>query len=57
MEHMPTVEEIKTAAWECDPTKAPGYDGFNMKFVKELWSEIGNDFVICVLDFFASGRM
>ena len=52
LERMPTHDEIKSAVWECDPSKAQGYDGFNLKFIKELWVEVGDDFVKCVLDFF-----
>ncbi|KAJ0780983.1 putative RNA-directed DNA polymerase [Helianthus annuus] len=40
-----TVEEIKTAIWECDGDKAPGPDGFNFKFIKRCWSGFRADFV------------
>ena len=54
---MPTHDEIRNAVWECDPSKAPGYDGFNLKFIKELLREVSDDFVKCILDFFVTSRM
>ena len=54
---MPIAEEIKVVVWDYDPTKALSYDGFNMKFNKEFWSEIRPDFMKCMLEFFASSHM
>ncbi|XP_016178936.1 uncharacterized protein LOC107621429 [Arachis ipaensis] len=31
---MPSVEEIRQAVWECESSKVPGCDGFNMNFIK-----------------------
>jgi len=37
-----TKEEIREALMSCNPTKAPGYDGFNIKCIKHVWSVIGD---------------
>jgi len=51
-----TVEDIKEALGACDPSKSPGYDGFNMKCIKHIWPIIGEDFNRCIMEFFATGR-
>lgn len=40
----------------CDSDKFPGYDGFNMGFVKKMWSIIGCNVVDQVHNFFCTGR-
>ena len=52
-----TRQEIKEALLSCDPSKAPGYDGFNLKCIRKMWSTIGEDFYSCILDFFENGRL
>ncbi|XP_057745192.1 uncharacterized protein LOC130963060 [Arachis stenosperma] len=34
LEVLPTEEEIKEAVWDCESSKAPGSDGYNMNFIK-----------------------
>ncbi|XP_016178775.1 uncharacterized protein LOC107621256 [Arachis ipaensis] len=34
LEAMPSAEEIRQAVWDCESSKAPGCDGFNMNFIK-----------------------
>lgn len=48
-EDMPIKKEIKEAIWSCDLTKAPGFDGYNMEFIKECWPIIGDE--ICPLHY------
>ena len=36
LERMPSKEEIVNAVHSCDPSKAQGYDGFNLKFIKNF---------------------
>ena len=55
MEEIPTTEEIKDVVWSCDPSKAPGLDGFNLNFVRKMWDVVGAEFQKLVLDFFHSG--
>lgn len=45
LEAIPSDSEIKDAAWSCDSDKASGYDGFNMFFIKKMWSSIGPDII------------
>ena len=33
--------EVKEALMSCDMSKAPGYDGFNIKCLKHVWPIIG----------------
>ncbi|GJS26789.1 RNA-directed DNA polymerase, eukaryota, reverse transcriptase zinc-binding domain protein [Tanacetum coccineum] len=40
LECMITVEEIKTAVWDCNCNKASGPDGFTFLFVKTYWDLI-----------------
>ena len=30
-----SMEEIKTAVWSCESSKSPGYDGYNINFIKK----------------------
>jgi len=41
----------------CDPSKAPGYDDFNLKCLKHVWPIIGEEFSNYVIQFFDSGNM
>jgi len=52
-----TLVEIKDAFLSCDPTKALGYDGFNLKCLKHVWPVIGEEFSRCILQFFETGKL
>jgi len=52
-----TREEIKEAVDCCDPSKAPGYDGFNLRFIKKLWPEMEEDFYAYVMRFFENEKL
>ena len=52
-----TMQEIIEALSDCDPSKAPGYDGFNLKCIKKMWSVVGEDFCTYILNFFATGTL
>lgn len=47
---------MKEAVWRVDPTKAHGYDGYNLRFVKECWNIIGKEFVQCIINFFDTSK-
>ena len=49
-------EEIEEAIASCDPSKASGYDGFNLKCIKKMWPVIEEDFCSYILRFFESGK-
>ncbi|XP_016168594.1 uncharacterized protein LOC107611147 [Arachis ipaensis] len=57
LEVLPSPEEIKEAVWDCESSKAPGCDGYNMNFIKKCWNDIGSDFTAAVLGFFQSSRL
>ncbi|GJX03963.1 putative RNA-directed DNA polymerase [Tanacetum coccineum] len=52
-----TMEEIKSAVWDCDGSKAPGPDGFNFKFIKSYWEIVKFNFLDCVKYFEATGNL
>ncbi|XP_057756421.1 uncharacterized protein LOC130975687 [Arachis stenosperma] len=37
LEELPSVEEIREAVWDCESSKAPGCDRYNMNFIKRCW--------------------
>nr|GFC93023.1 RNA-directed DNA polymerase, eukaryota, reverse transcriptase zinc-binding domain protein [Tanacetum cinerariifolium] len=40
LEREVTIEEIKTAVWNCGTDKSSGPDGFTFDFYRQLWSTI-----------------
>ncbi|XP_072087364.1 uncharacterized protein [Arachis hypogaea] len=48
LELMPTTEEIKNAVWDCESTKAPRCDGYNMNFIKKCLDKMGKEFIEAV---------
>ncbi|XP_016178310.1 uncharacterized protein LOC107620695 [Arachis ipaensis] len=57
LEMLPSPEEIKEAVWDCESSKAPRCDGYNMNFIKKCWADIGSNFTAAVLGFFQSSRL
>ena len=57
MEKPVTKDEIKDAIASCDPSKAPGYDDFNLKFIRRVWVVIEEDFCAYVIRFFETGKL
>nr|GEV07363.1 RNA-directed DNA polymerase, eukaryota [Tanacetum cinerariifolium] len=52
-----SINEIKSAVWECDGSNASGPDGFNFKFIKTYWDVIKDVVVNCVKYFETSGKL
>ncbi|GLU02749.1 hypothetical protein SLE2022_199870 [Rubroshorea leprosula] len=50
-------QEIKEAIWNCDPSKAPGPDGFNFRFIMSMWEVIKDDIISFVREFQQHGRL
>lgn len=50
-------DEVRQAIWECDSTKSPGPDGFNMGFYKACWYIIKEDLMKVMDEFHSNGRM
>ena len=42
---------------EANPSKAPGYDGFNLKCIKKMWPVIEEDFCAYIKNFFETGKL
>ncbi|XP_057734478.1 uncharacterized protein LOC130949889 [Arachis stenosperma] len=57
LERMPSANEINESVWDCESSKAPGCDGYNMNFIKKCWGEIGTEFTVAVMDFFQSATL
>ena len=55
LERIPSREEIKSAVWACGMDKAPGFDGFNFRFIREMWDELKEDIFDTVTKFFTYG--
>ncbi|XP_016191986.1 uncharacterized protein LOC107632859 [Arachis ipaensis] len=53
----PSSEKIREVVWNCESTKAPCSDGYNMNFIKKCWDEIGQEFTTAVLEFFQSAKL
>lgn len=43
--------------WSCDPSKAPGSDGYNLNFVRRMWNEIRKEIIDMVVKFFSLGTL
>ncbi|GLU01659.1 hypothetical protein SLE2022_189580 [Rubroshorea leprosula] len=50
-------EEIDAAVRECDSSKAPGPDGFNFGFVKNVWELIKADVIRFLHEFHKNGKL
>lgn len=46
LETIPSRQEIKNAVWACGIDKAPGFDGYNFKFIREMWDLIEQEIMI-----------
>ena len=47
--------EIREAVWQCEGTKSPGPDGFNLGFIKKHWGILKQDVVHVINDFQSNG--
>ena len=52
---MPMREEVKRVVWSCGTEKAPGYDGFNLRFILRMKDIVGPDILSFVKVFFHNG--
>ena len=56
LESTPSRQEVKQAVWACGIDKAPGFDGFNFRFIREIWDVIKDEIYELVLEFFVNGN-
>nr|GEY88124.1 RNA-directed DNA polymerase, eukaryota [Tanacetum cinerariifolium] len=54
LESRVTMDEIRTAVWDCESQKAPGPDGFSFLFIKKYWEILKHDIETSVVSFFYS---
>ena len=52
-----TADEIKTALFQMELTKAPGPSGMNALFYQKFWHVVGDSVIVVVLDYLNSGLM
>ncbi|XP_016207077.1 uncharacterized protein LOC107647520 [Arachis ipaensis] len=57
LEVLPSAEEIQDAVGDCESSKAPGSDGYNMNFIKRCWEDIGTEFTAAVMGFFQTSKL
>ena len=50
-----SFEEVKRVVWQCEGSKAPGFDGFNFNFIKKIWHVLAPDFMRLVQYFYDFG--
>lgn len=50
-------EEVREAVWDCEGSKSPGPDGYNLNFFKECWSIIKDDLMRVMREFFENGKL
>ena len=53
---MPSREEIVAVVYSCDPSKIPGYDGFNLNFIKKFWADFQEEICSFIYAFFEIGH-
>jgi len=51
------LDEIKAAVWDCDNFKSTGLDGIHMGFIKDFWSEMKDDLMRFISDFYRNARL
>lgn len=52
LDEIPSALEIKQAVWSCNLDRAPGYDVFNIRFIKEMCPSLRTDITQSVRQFF-----
>ena len=55
LEATPSREEVKNVVWACGTDKAPGFNGYNFKFIREMLDVIKEEIYEFVLEFFVFG--
>lgn len=52
LDSVPNGEEFKAVVWSCGPDKTSCFDGFNIRFIKQIWHTIASDIIHFVKNFF-----
>ncbi|GJW21390.1 hypothetical protein Tco_0032012 [Tanacetum coccineum] len=56
LEVMVSLDEIKTAVWDCGSQKAPDPDGYSFMFIEKFWELLKHDIHTFVVNFFSTGK-
>ncbi|XP_025616471.1 uncharacterized protein [Arachis hypogaea] len=57
LEVLPSVEKIRETVWDCESSKVPRSNEYNMNFIKKCWEESGLEFTTAVMGFFQTARL
>lgn len=57
LESVISLEEVKSAVWNCGSERAPGPDGFTFKFLKTFWDIISGDVMKFIRHFEEHGHL
>lgn len=49
--------EVKDAVWDCERSKSPGPDGFNLSFFKDCWDIVKADLMRVMSKFFVNRKL
>lgn len=52
-----SMEEVKSAVWDCDSYKSPGPDGISFGFLKQFWDLVQNDVMRFLVEFHRNGKL
>ena len=52
-----SLEEVRNALASCDGNNAPGPNGFNLRFIKDNWDVIQDDFMKFIEEFHKNGAI
>ncbi|GAU25751.1 hypothetical protein TSUD_216830 [Trifolium subterraneum] len=52
-----SLEEVKSAVWDCDSYKSPGPDEINFGFIKDFWPELQADIMRFIAEFHRNGKL
>ena len=52
-----SVDDVKTAIWDCDKYKSPRPDGVHFGFIKEFWEVLKGDIMCFIHDFHRNDKL
>lgn len=52
-----SIEEVKTAVWDCENYKCPGPDDITFGFIKDFWDVVQDDVMRFLVEFHRNGRL
>jgi len=52
-----SLEEVKTAMWDCENYKSPGPDGISFRFLKDFWDMLKTGVMRFLVEFHRNGKL